>query len=311
MRQQRLAGAAAERHAVQVHVGRGKPLLLGARGQVQPHQRQLVAPPVGQRPGLAPLVVQAKDIQRVPPAALCHGHPAARLLTGPLQQHLLTLDPCPGAQLARGVHPPPAHVAGVGGQQHRRAARRVHAVQVEHLFIALVGGDDEVGRRIHRLCKMRHRTRCGHQLTQLGAWALDRARVDARVFVARGVGRDADPAAVGTEADGACTDAKRLGVAPINGLHPDCGHHAVGAEPGDALPVRRHAVAARGLSAGDEVAHWHQVGQLCPCQRWVRGPGRTAHQSQCGSKRRAAPPSPHARLSFRRCHRFLPHVLNH
>ena len=306
MREQRLAGAATQRHVVQIHIGRGKPLFLGARGQVQPHQRQLVAAPVRQGPGLASLVMQAKDVQRVPPAALCHRHPGAWLGAGPLQQHLLALDLCPGAQLTLGVHTPPVHVAGVGGQQHRRATCRVHAVQVKHLLVALVGGDDEVGRGIHRLRKMRHRTQCWHQLAQVGTGALDRACVDAGVFVARGVGRDAEPAAVGTEADGARTDAKRLGVAPIDGLHPDRRHHAVGAKPGNALSIRRHAIAPGGLPDGHKVAHGHQVGQLRPSQRWVRRPGSTAHQGQCSSKRCAAPPSPHHRLFGCRCHRFPP-----
>ncbi|HCE28511.1 MAG TPA: hypothetical protein DET46_06840 [Comamonadaceae bacterium] len=236
MDHQRLLRATAERHAVEVHVGRAIDQLLGAGGKVQAHQRQLVAAPVGQRPGFAPVVVQTEDAQPVPAAPPRHLRPAAGS-TRALQETLVALHHRARQQAPRPVHPPPDHVARVGGQQRGRTAFRVHAVQVEDLLVALVRRDDEVGRALHRFGKLRGRARRGHELAQPGVGAFDPAGVDAGVLVPSRVGGDGDPAAVGAEAEGARTDAKRLGIVAIHGLHPDRRHHTIGAEPGDALPV--------------------------------------------------------------------------
>ncbi|MBU0829043.1 MAG: hypothetical protein KKE41_14275, partial [Gammaproteobacteria bacterium] len=204
---QRFARAAAQCHVVQIHLGRSKQFFLCTRGHIQPHQRQLVAPPVGQRPGFAPFIVQAKDVQRVPATALCDGQPAAGLRAWALDQDLVALDLRAGTQLPGSVHAPPRDVAGVGGQQHRGAARGVHAVQVEHLLVAQIGGDDEVGGALHHLSQMHNRALRGHQFTQIRIGDIHTPHVNAGVLVAGRVCGDAEPATVGTEPHGTRTDA--------------------------------------------------------------------------------------------------------
>ncbi|MNV41539.1 hypothetical protein D3C71_1331790 [compost metagenome] len=255
--------------------------------------------------------MQAKDVQGVPAASLRGSQPAAGLRARALDQRLVTLDLSAGAQLPGSVHTPPCDVAGVGGQQHRGAARRVYAVQVKHLLVAQVGGDDEVGGALHHLGQMHDRALCGHQFTQIRIGVIHTPHVNAGVLVAGRVCGDAQPATVGTEAHGTRTDAKRLGIAAVDGAHPDRRHHPVSAEPRDALAVGRHLVAARGLAAGHKVAHRDQLGQLGSRQRRVCGPRGAPCQGQQTEQRKAAPPSPYCSLSTLLLrHSYLPGLLN-